>query len=120
MCYKNHHKRGKLDARWRPHHVVAEKPDPVSYRIKDQLNGSVTKAHDEHLWATSIEEWEIPTTDGPLRKIALAAPVDSSDSDRDSGTEKVDFTVRKCQHQCENSDDESDLPLMERRIVTRH
>ena len=99
--------------------MVIENTGPVSYRIRDQLTGSVTKANAEHLRVVSIEEWEIPTTDRPLRKIT-AAPIDSSHSDTDSETEKADFPVRKCQHRCENSDDESDVPLMERRIVTRH
>ena len=120
VYYKNHHKRGKLDVRWRSYYVVIENTGPVSYRIRDQLTGSVTKAPAEHLRAASIEEWEIPTTDRPLRKIALAAPIDSSDSDTDSETEKADFPVRKCRHRRENSDDESDVPLMEHRIVTRH
>ena len=95
---KNHHKRGKLDMRWRPYYVVIENTGPVSYRIRDQLTCSVTKAHAEHLRAASIEEWEIPTTDRPLWKIALAAPMDFSDSDTDSETEKADFPVRKCRH----------------------
>ena len=120
VYYKNHHKRGKLDMRWRPYYVVIENTGPVSYRISDQLTGSVTKVHAEHLRAASVEEWEIPTTERPLRKIALAAPMDFSDSDTDPETEKADFPVRKCRHRRENSDDESDVPLMERRIVTRH
>ena len=120
VYYKNHHKRGKLDVCWRPYYAVIENTGPVSYRIRNQLTGSVTKAHAEHLRAASIEEWEIPTSVRPLRKIALAAPIDSSDSNTDSETEKADFPVHKCQHRRENSDDESDVPLMERRIVTRH
>ena len=95
VYYKNHHKRGRLDVRWHPYYVVVEKTGSVSYRIKDQLSGSVTKAHAEHLRAASIEEWEIPTIDRPLRKIALAASEDSSEFDSDSGAEK-DFPVRKC------------------------
>ena len=63
MYDKNHHKKGKLDVRWRSYYVVVEKTGPVSYRIKHQLTGSVTKAHTEHLRAASIEEWEITTTD---------------------------------------------------------
>ena len=120
VYYKNHHKRRKLDVRWRPYYVVIENTGPVSYRITDQLTGSVTNTHAEHLRAASNEEWEIPTTDRPLRKIALAAPIDSSDSDTDSETEKAEFSVHKCRHRRENSDDESGVPLMERRIVTRH
>ena len=56
VYYKNHHRRGKLDVRWRPYYVVIENTGPVSYRIRDQLTGSVTKVHAEHLRAASIEE----------------------------------------------------------------
>ena len=38
-----------------------------------------------------IEEWEIPNTERPLWKIALAAQVDSSDSDNKSGVEQADL-----------------------------
>ena len=67
----------------------------------------------------SIEGLEIPTTKRPSRKIVLAAQVDSSDSDRESRTEQADLPVRKCRHERENSDDEFDVPFMERRLVTR-
>ena len=105
--------------RWRLYYVVAEKTGPVSYRIRDQLTGSVSKAHGEHLRAASIEGWEIPTTERPLRKIVLAAPIESNGSDSESGAEQADFPVRKCRPKREKSDDESGVPLMERRIVTR-
>ena len=58
---KNYQKRRKLDLNWWPYYVAVEKTGPVSYRIKDQLIGSVTKVHVEHLQAASIEEKEIPT-----------------------------------------------------------
>lgn len=119
VYYKNHHKKGKLDVRWRPYYVIIEKTGPVSYRIRDQLTGSVIKTHAEHLRAASIDEWKIPTSDRPLRKIVLAAPVESSDSDEESGAEKSDFPVHNYRNQREESDDESDVPLMERRIMTR-
>ena len=99
--------------------MVVEKTGPVSYRIRDQLTGSVSKVHSEHLRAASIEEWEIPTTERPLRKIVLAAPMESSDSDSESGAKQADFPVRKCRHKREKSDDESDVPFMERCIMTR-
>ena len=45
-----------MDMRWQPYSVVIENTGPVSYRIRDQLTGSVTKAHAKHLRAASIEE----------------------------------------------------------------
>ena len=116
VYYRNHHKKGKLDMRWQPCYGVVEKTGPVSYRIRVQLTGSVSKAHAEHLQAASIEEWEIPTTKRLLWKIVLA---ESSDSDSEFRAEQADFPVRKCWHKREKSDDESDVPLMERHIMTR-
>ena len=111
VYYRNHYRRGKLDVRWQPYYVVVEKTGPVSYEIKAQC--SVTKVHTEHLRVASIEEWEIPTTARPLQKSVLAALVDSSDSDSKSVAERADLPMRWCRHQRENSDDESDVPLME-------
>lgn len=96
---------------------MVEKTGPISYRIRDQLTSLVTKAHTEHLRVVSIEEWKIPTTERALRKIELVAPVDPSDSDSESGEEKAEFSMRKCRNRRENSDDKSDIPLMERHIV---
>ena len=104
---------------WRPYYLVVEKTGPVSYRIRDQLTGSVSKAHSEHLRAASTEKWEIPTTERPLRIIVSAASVESSDSDSESGAEQADFPVRRYRHKREKSDDEFNVPFMERRIMTR-
>ena len=95
--------------------MVVEKTGPVSYRIRDQLTSSVTSAQAKHLRAASIEEREIPTTERPLQKIVLAAPVDSSDSGSKSGVGRADHPVCKCQR--ENTDNESDARLMEHRIM---
>lgn len=92
---------------------MVKKTGPGSYRIKDQLTSLVTKTHAKHFQAASIEEWKIPTTERSLQKIIWAATVDSSNSDSESGEEQADFPVCKCQHRCENSDNEFDIPLME-------
>ena len=118
VFYKNHQRKSKLDIHWKPNYVVIEKTGPVSYRIRDQLTSSVTKVHAEHLRAASIEKWDIPDTKRPLRKIALAAPVDSSDSDSESEAENVDYPTNRCRRQRENSENESDIPIPERRITT--
>ena len=119
VYYKNHQRKGKLDKRWKPYYVVVEKTGPVSYKIRDQLTSSITKVHAEHLRAASIEKWDIPDTQRPLRKIVLAAPVDSSDSDSESEAEHVDYPTRKCRHQRDSSANESEVPVAERQIMTR-
>ena len=63
---------------------------------------------------STFEEWKIPITERPLRKIVLAATVDSINFDCESEAEKVEL-------QCTSVDinDESDVPLMERRIDSK-
>ena len=87
--------------------------------IKDRLNGLVTESHGKYLRASSIEECEIPTTELSLRKIVSATLVGCSDSDSKSGGEQADLLVCKCRHLRENSDDESDVSSVERRIMIR-
>ena len=107
---KNYHKKRKLNMRWRPYYVVVERTSPFSHRIRNQLIGSVTKTLAEHLRAAFMEEWKMPTTERPSRKIVLVTPVESSDSNSESG---ADFLVSKSRHHRKKSDDESDVPLME-------
>ena len=87
---KNHHKRNKLDQRWRPYYTIIQKTGPVSYRLKDQLTGSITKAHAEQLRAANIDNWKLPTVNRPLRKAALAAPVSSEESCQEQKQEDED------------------------------
>lgn len=94
--------------------VAKKTAPPISHRIKDQLTDSVLKMYAEH-----IQRRENSTIVRSLWKIILAALVDTSDSDSESGEEQAGFPVRKCQHQHENSDNESDVTLMERHIMTQ-
>ena len=38
-----------------------EKTSPVTYVIRNQLDGVAVKVHAEHLRLAKVEEWEIPT-----------------------------------------------------------
>ena len=117
VYYRNNHKRGKLDKRWKPNYIIVEKTGPVSYRIKDQLTNSVVKAHAEHLRVANVDSWDIPDAGRTVRKATLAAPVDSDTSSVDSEIEENDYPNfrRRCQR--ENSTDESDIPIMERQMA---
>lgn len=61
VCYRNHHKRSKLNMKWRPYYVVIKRNGPVSCKINDQLTSLVIQAHTEHLKVVNIKEWIIPT-----------------------------------------------------------
>ena len=39
----------KLQARWYPYYRVTEKTTPITFHLKSQLDGTITKAHAEHL-----------------------------------------------------------------------
>ena len=43
VYYKNFTKKNKLDVRWKPYYRVIDQTSPISFIIKNQLNGSTTK-----------------------------------------------------------------------------
>ena len=119
VSYKNHQSQSKLDKRWLPFYVVFEKTDPMSYRIKNQLTNTVTKAHAEHLRAADVHKWDIPSPDRRIRKTTLAAPVGSDSSDTETAEEDGDEGFDRRRYECvrENSDNESDIPIMQRQLA---
>lgn len=120
VYYKNNRKKGKLDVRWSPYYVIIEKTGPVSYRIRSQLTGAVTKAHGEHLRKAELEEWDIPNKQEGCRKTTLSAPVEDSSSDQESSSgEEENYPQQSNRHQRESPSQENRVPLMERKIITR-
>ncbi|CAG2207429.1 unnamed protein product [Mytilus edulis] len=62
VYFKNHLRKSKLDTKWKPYYRIIEKTSPVTFVLKNQLDGSVaTKVHLEHLKKAKIDEWVIPT-----------------------------------------------------------
>ena len=119
VYYKNHQRTGKLDRRWTPHYIVIEKTGPVSYKIKEQLSGSVTKAHAEHLRAAHLEEWEEHNTETPLQMKSVPTNADRDTSASESDDDPADYPTEKCRRQREDPTNESNVPVMERQIMTR-
>ena len=87
VYYKNFHKKNRLGQKWLPFYVIIERTGPVSYRIRDQLTSSVTKAHAEQLRAANIDRWELPKVNRPLRKVIMAASLSSEESDHNANVE---------------------------------
>ena len=83
---KNHTKKNKLDSNWKPFYRIIEQTSPVTFIVKNQLDGSTAKVHAEHLPKTNLEQWEIPKeqTGRPSRKAAYAIPPSESESEGDS------------------------------------
>ena len=58
VYYKNNQKKGKHDLKWKPYYRILETRGPVTYVIKNQLNGSTCKVHAEMLRLANIEDWQ--------------------------------------------------------------
>lgn len=118
---KNHLRKSKLEERWKPYYRIIEQTSPVSFIIKNQLDGTTTKAHAEHLRLAKIDEWELPQTPNArkLRKAAYVVPPESSseeNSERESDEELPLIKIAKRYRRERNSSsssDEENIPLME-------
>lgn len=100
VYYKNNQRQSKLQAKWKPFYRIIEQTSPVTFKIKNQLDGKVTKAHKELLRFAKIDEWDIPKDDGGrlLRKAVYVMPQDSEsdngDADIDNDTNDESNTVK--------------------------
>ena len=119
VYYKNHQRQSKLDKRGIPFYVLLEKTGPMSYKIKNQLTNTVTKAHAEHLRAADVHKWDIPSPNRRIRKTILAVPVSSESSDTETAEEDGDDGFVRKRYECvrENSNNESDIPIMQRQLA---
>jgi len=57
---RNHRRTSKLDNKWTLCHRIVEQNGSVSFRVKNQLTGTTTKAHARHLRMANLEKWTIP------------------------------------------------------------
>ena len=120
VFYKNHNRKGKLDAKWKPYYIIIEKKGPVSYIIKNQLDGSTSQVHATDLRLAHVDEWQIANDEQSrrLRHAAYVIPPQASDSDTDAESDKnipLAQLAKKCRHERETSSDEEDIPLIELR-----
>ena len=125
VYYKNNQRKGKLDLKWKPYYRILEKRGPVTYVIKNQLNGSTCKVHAEMLRLANIEDWQISKdeNDKRLRDAAYVIPPEPSDSGSDSDPEMnlpLAKLAKRYRHERETSEDEEDIPLLELRNRLRH
>ena len=79
VYYKNHLRKSKLDSKWKPFYRIIEQKSPVSFIIKNQLNGTTTKVHAQHLKPATVEEWNIPSENRSKRKSTYVVAPSSSD-----------------------------------------
>ena len=86
MYLKQQLRRSKSEGRWCPYYTIIEKTSPVSFHLKNHLDGSETKAHAENIRLANIDNWEIPKArKGRLtRRAKFVTPLSSSSDDGDN------------------------------------
>ncbi|XP_060071985.1 uncharacterized protein LOC132551825 [Ylistrum balloti] len=116
--YRNHLRKNKLDNKWALYYRIISQTTPVSFVIRNQLDGTVTKAHAEHLRLAKIDEWEIPhkpTGRPPRRAKFVVPPTDSADADSESSDSDIPLAdiARRFRRERSSSSGEDNIPLME-------
>ena len=105
-----------------PFYRIIDQITPVTFVIKNQLDGKTTTSHAEHLRLAKLD-WEIPEDKRPLRKAAYVVPPDSeTDSDKESDHEPaLPKIVKRYRRAREDSSSEDNIPLDElsRRLKQR-
>ncbi|OOY67330.1 RNase H-like domain-containing protein, partial [Solemya velum gill symbiont] len=111
---KNHRKMSKLDGRWLPYYRITNQTGPLSFTIRNQLNGTVTKTHTRHIRPAEIEEWQIPKATDNRRLHSYAVPPIVSDEETDIPDKTaLDRAVRGKRQEHEYSSDDEDIPIAE-------
>ncbi|XP_046368484.2 uncharacterized protein K02A2.6-like [Haliotis rufescens] len=116
VYYRFHQRKSKLQNRWKPFYRVIEQTSPVTYIIRNQLDGSTTRAHAEHLRIANLDDWEIPKdTEGrPRRKqhnvISLSSE-STSDEEVQGSKDPMSRITKRYRQERSDSDSENDVPL---------
>ena len=69
--------KSELPGRWYLFNRIIEKATSVTFHLKNQLDGPITKAHAEQLQLAQLDSWEIPKNKKgrPACKVRYAASV---------------------------------------------
>ena len=49
--------KSQLQGRWYLYYRTIEKTTPVTFHLKNQFDGTITKAHAEHWWLAELNDW---------------------------------------------------------------
>jgi len=60
---KLHARQNKLQSKWQPYFRIMEQPTPVTFVIRNQLDGRTIRTHADHLRLAKIDEWNLPRDD---------------------------------------------------------
>ena len=120
---RNHRRTSKLDNKWTPYYRITEQTGPVSFKVRNQLTGEVTKTHARHLRLANVDQWALPKENmgRPLRKSTYVVPPEESSSDESEDDLPLERVIKRTRKERLDSDDEDDIPLTElrQRLMTR-
>ncbi len=97
---------------------MIDQTSPVTYIIRNQLDGSTTKSHAEHLRIADLDQWELPKDDGgrPKRRAYYVVPPSSESSGDESSedaNEPLARIAKRYRQERTSSGDEDNIPLAE-------
>ena len=119
-------RKNKFDVRFKPYYRIIQQTGPVSYIIKNKLDGSTSKVYAGEIRHAHIDEWQIAkdTERRCLRNAAYAIPPQASDSETSDSESEENIPLarlaQKYRKERETSSDEEDIPLMELRKRLRY
>jgi transposase InsO family protein len=121
---KNHRRTNKLANKWTPYYRIIKETGPLSFIVKNQLNGKTEKTHARHIRPANVEMQEPDETRKRLlRKSNYVVPPETGSEGEQSDDEETELegAIRFKRQERESSSDEDDIPLMElqRRIRFR-
>lgn len=108
VFYVNNQRQSKLQNKWQPFYRTIKQTGPVTFEIKNQLTGRVTKAHQELLRLAPIDEWKIPQdAEGrPIRKAAYVVPPEPETENSDNEDSEIDLDLQPINESLSNSDED--------------
>ena len=57
VYHKQQQCKSKLQGSWYPYYRIVEKTTPVTFHLKSQLDGTITKSQAEHLRLAQVDNW---------------------------------------------------------------
>jgi hypothetical protein len=122
VYYKNHPRKSKLDSKCKPFYRKIDQKSSISFIIKNQLNGTNTNVHAQHLKLATVEEWNIPIENKTkINSTYVVTPSSSdeldcnnqSESESENEQDLREKLINKYRKERESPSNEEDIPLME-------
>lgn len=113
---KKHKRSSKLCSKWEPFYRIVKQRSPLTYIIRNQLDGREVETHAKHLRLANVSDWEIrPQDEIRQRRKArfVESPYESESESEGKGETPLRKLVDKKENQRAGSSSEDDIPLLE-------